>query len=108
MELTPINVRDAAEIERAVTAFVRSGDGGLILTTSALVLAHRDLIITLADRHKLPAVYYRAFTLPMAAWSPMVLIMSTNTAALPSMSTASSRGRSPPTFLCKRRPSTSW
>jgi putative ABC transport system substrate-binding protein len=61
VELTPINVRDAAEIERAVTAFVRSGDGGLIVTTSALVLAHRNLIITLADRHKLPAVYYARF-----------------------------------------------
>ena len=61
IELTPINVRDAAEIERGVTAFVHSGDGGLIVTTSALVLAHRNLIITLADRHKLPAVYYARF-----------------------------------------------
>jgi putative tryptophan/tyrosine transport system substrate-binding protein len=58
VELTPINVRDPAEIERSVAAFVRSGDGGLIVTTSASVLAHRDLIITLAGRHKLPAVYY--------------------------------------------------
>ena len=41
VELSPINVRDAAEIERAVTAFARSGNGGLIVTTSALVLAHR-------------------------------------------------------------------
>ena len=61
IELTPINVRDAAEIERGVTTFVHSGDGGLIVTTSALVLAHRNLIITLADRHNLPAVYYARF-----------------------------------------------
>jgi putative ABC transport system substrate-binding protein len=61
VELSPINVRDAAEIERAVTAFVRSGNGGLIVTTSASVLAHRNLIITLAARHKLPAVYYARF-----------------------------------------------
>jgi putative ABC transport system substrate-binding protein len=61
IELTPINVRDAGEIERGVTAFVHSGDGGLIVTTSALVLAHRNLIITLADRHNLPAVYYARF-----------------------------------------------
>ena len=61
VELSPINVRDAAEIERAVTAFARSGNGGLIVTTSASVLAHRDLIITLAARHKLPAVYYARF-----------------------------------------------
>ncbi len=61
VELSPINVRDAGEIERAVTEFARSGNGGLIVTTSAAVLAHRDLIITLAARHKLPAVYYAGF-----------------------------------------------
>ena len=61
VELSPINVRDAVEIERAVTAFARSGNGGLIVTASASVLAHRDLIITLAARHKLPAVYYAGF-----------------------------------------------
>ena len=61
VELRPINVRDAAEIERAVTEFARSGNGGLIVTTSAAVLAHRDLIITLAAWYKLPAVYYAGF-----------------------------------------------
>jgi putative tryptophan/tyrosine transport system substrate-binding protein len=61
VELSPINVHDPVEIERAVTAFARSGNGGMIVTTSALVLAHRDLIIPLADRHKLPAVYYASF-----------------------------------------------
>jgi putative tryptophan/tyrosine transport system substrate-binding protein len=61
VELSPINVRDAAEIERDVTAFAQSGNGGLIVTTSALVLAHRNLIIVLAARHKLPAVYYAGF-----------------------------------------------
>ena len=54
-------MRDAVEIERAVTAFARSGNGGLIVTASALVLAHRDLIVTLAARYKLPAVYYAGF-----------------------------------------------
>jgi len=57
VELTPLNVRDAAEIERAVTVFAKSSKGGLILTGSTLALVHRDLIITLAARHKLPAVY---------------------------------------------------
>jgi putative ABC transport system substrate-binding protein len=61
VELIPINVHDAVEIERGVTAFARSGNGGLIVTTSALVLAHRDMIIALAARHKLPAVYYARF-----------------------------------------------
>jgi putative tryptophan/tyrosine transport system substrate-binding protein len=58
MEVSPVNVRDASEIERAITAFARS-PGGLILTGSALAVVHRELIITLAAHHKLPAVYYR-------------------------------------------------
>jgi putative ABC transport system substrate-binding protein len=57
VELSPVDVRDAPEIERAVTAFARSGNGGLIVTASALTARHRDLIITLAGRHKLPAVF---------------------------------------------------
>jgi putative ABC transport system substrate-binding protein len=61
VELSPINVRDAVEIERAITVFAGSGNGGMIVTTSALVLAHRDLIIMLAARHKLPAVYYASY-----------------------------------------------
>ena len=59
VEVSPVNVRDAAEIERAVTAFARSPNGGLIATTSALTLLHRDLIIALAARHRLPAVFNR-------------------------------------------------
>jgi putative ABC transport system substrate-binding protein len=47
------------EIERAVTVFARRSDGGLILTASALSALHRDLIISLAAHHRLPAVYYR-------------------------------------------------
>jgi putative ABC transport system substrate-binding protein len=57
VEVTPVNMRDAAEIERGVTAFARESNGGLIVTTSGLAIRHRDLIITLAARHKLPAVY---------------------------------------------------
>ena len=58
VELTPINVRDAIEIERAVAAFARSPNGGLIVTGGALALVHRDLIATLAAQQKLPAVYF--------------------------------------------------
>jgi putative ABC transport system substrate-binding protein len=62
VDVRPVNERDAGEIERAITAFARSPNGGLILTASALSLVHRDLIIALAARHKLPAVYFqRAF-----------------------------------------------
>ena len=52
-----MDARDAREIERAVTAFARSGNGGLIVTPSPVATRHRDLIITLAARHRLPAVY---------------------------------------------------
>ena len=58
VELSPINVRDAAEIERAVAAFARAPNDGLILTASALARVHANLIVTLAARHKLPAVYF--------------------------------------------------
>ena len=61
VELSPVGVRDAGEIERAVTAFARSPNGGLIVTASALTAVHRDLIIALAARHKLPAVYFGRF-----------------------------------------------
>jgi putative ABC transport system substrate-binding protein len=61
VELSPIGVRDASEIERAVTAFARSPNGGLIVTGSTLAVAHRDLIITLAARHQLPAVYAQRY-----------------------------------------------
>ena len=59
MELSPINMRDADETERAVAAFAREPNGGLIVTSSALAQARRDLIVTLASRHKLPAVYFQ-------------------------------------------------
>jgi putative tryptophan/tyrosine transport system substrate-binding protein len=61
VEVNPINLRDAGEIEHAVAAFARSSNGGLIVTTGGLAQLHRELIITLAARHKLPAVYYERF-----------------------------------------------
>jgi putative tryptophan/tyrosine transport system substrate-binding protein len=57
VELSPVNVRDAGEIERAVAAFARAPNGGLIATASAHVQLHGNLIITLAARYTLPAVY---------------------------------------------------
>jgi putative tryptophan/tyrosine transport system substrate-binding protein len=58
VELSPVNVSDATEIERAVSAFARSSNGGLIVTASALARVHINLIVMLAARHKLPAVYW--------------------------------------------------
>jgi putative ABC transport system substrate-binding protein len=57
--VSPVNIRDAGEIERVVTAFARGSNGGLIVTGSGLAIVHRELIITLAARHKLPAVYFQ-------------------------------------------------
>jgi ABC-type uncharacterized transport system substrate-binding protein len=59
LELNPVDVRDGSEIERAVAAFASGVNGGLIVTGSALGIAHRNLIIALAARHKLPAVYFQ-------------------------------------------------
>ena len=61
MEVNPVSMRDAGEIERAIDAFARSSNGGLIVTASGLANIHRDLIVALAARHKLPAVYYERF-----------------------------------------------
>jgi ABC-type uncharacterized transport system substrate-binding protein len=59
VEVNPVNlVRDAAEIERSIATFARASNGGLIVTTSPLTVAHRDLIVRLAAEHKLPAVYF--------------------------------------------------
>jgi ABC-type uncharacterized transport system substrate-binding protein len=58
VEASAINVRDAGEIERTLTAFARVPNSGLIVTRSGLAHVHRDLIIKLAARHKLPAIYF--------------------------------------------------
>jgi putative ABC transport system substrate-binding protein len=58
VEVNPANMRDASEIERAVATSARSPNGGLMVTASGAGLRHRELIITLAARHKLPAVYF--------------------------------------------------
>jgi putative ABC transport system substrate-binding protein len=61
MEVSTISLRDAAEIERGVTKFASVPNGGLLLTSSALSVVHKDLIIGLAARHKLPMVSYRRY-----------------------------------------------
>ena len=61
VELTPVDTRDAPEIERAVTAFAHSSNGGLIVTASPAASRHRDLIVTLAARRRLPAIYFARY-----------------------------------------------
>ena len=61
VELRPIDMRNADEIERAITVFAASSGGGLIITGSTAATTHRELIIALAARHRLPAVYYARY-----------------------------------------------
>jgi putative ABC transport system substrate-binding protein len=61
VELSPIDLRDAAEIERALATFARNPNRGLIVTAGGLTLAHRELIIALSARYRLPAIYWNRF-----------------------------------------------
>jgi putative ABC transport system substrate-binding protein len=60
VELSPVNVRDAGEMDRAIGAFARGSNGGLIVTASSLAFAQRDAIVALVARHELPAVYFHS------------------------------------------------
>jgi putative tryptophan/tyrosine transport system substrate-binding protein len=70
VELSPVDVRDADEIERAVTQFARGSNGGLIVTGSAAAIVHRELIAMLAARHRLPAVYPARFSVTAGGLIP--------------------------------------
>jgi putative ABC transport system substrate-binding protein len=61
VDVRAVNVRDGREIERAITSFARAPNGGLLVTASALSIVHSQLMIDLAARHRLPAVYYRRY-----------------------------------------------
>jgi putative ABC transport system substrate-binding protein len=61
LDVSPVNVRDAHEIERGIAAFAGKPNVGLIVSGSALVVTHRNLVIALAARHKLPAIYYERY-----------------------------------------------
>jgi putative ABC transport system substrate-binding protein len=61
IEAMPVNLRDARELERSIASFARTPNGGLVVAGSSLTILHRDLIIALAARHKLPAIYYERF-----------------------------------------------
>jgi putative ABC transport system substrate-binding protein len=58
VEVRPVDTRDTKELERTITLFAQASNGGLIVTASAWVISHRELIIELAARHRLPAIYY--------------------------------------------------
>ena len=108
VELSPVNVRDAPEIERAVTAFARSNHGGLIVTASALANRHRELIVDAGGpAHACP----QSLRTPFRRRRRPDLLRARSLDQYRrqrAMSTASSRARSRPTCRCRRRPSTSW
>jgi putative ABC transport system substrate-binding protein len=84
VELTPIDVRDPSEIERAITAFGREANGGLIVTASPQAVTHRDLIISLATRYRLPNVYafrYYPASGGLASYGPNAIDEFTRAAA---------------------------
>ncbi len=106
--MNPVNVRDAGEIERAVEAFARAPNGGLIVTASPAAALHRELIVALAARHKLPAVYFERHFVAAGGLLSYGPDQIDSIAARPAMSIASSKARSPPISRCRRRPSTIW
>ena len=108
MEASAVNLRDASEIERGIAAFATTSSGGLIVAGSSQAFVHRNLIIALAARYKLPAVYFdRSFVIDGGLISYGPDFIDQYRRARPAMSIASSRARSQPTCRCKRRPSTS-
>jgi putative ABC transport system substrate-binding protein len=105
VEVTPVGLRDPGEIERAV-AVADDANGGLIVTVSPLATVHRDLIVSLAARYRVPAVYRFAISRPAAALSPTGRIGSNPIDVLQATSIVFSKAKSPPICRCRRRPNT--
>ena len=100
---SPVNVRSPGEIERALADFARKPNGGLIVTASALAASHRELIIALAARYKLPAVYYEynfAAGGGLFSYGP---ISQTNTVPRQGTSTVFSKAKNLLTFRYRRQ-----
>jgi putative ABC transport system substrate-binding protein len=105
VELKSINSTNAAAMERSVAAFANSPNGGLIVLVSASGLLHRDLIISLAARHRLPTAYaYRVFVVNGGLFTTAP-IFPVSIGAPPATSIAFSKARSQVTYRCSRRPS---
>src|SRR5262249_9727665 len=107
VKATPAGVRHAAEVERAIDDFAREPNGGLIVLPSQIATTHRDLIIALAARHRLPAIYPWRYFPESGGLSSYGTTPSICPGVRPLTSIASSRARSLPTFRCRRRPSMS-
>jgi putative ABC transport system substrate-binding protein len=108
IDVVPVNMREAGDLERTVAAFARSPNGGLIVTGSGLSILHRDLIIALAARYKVPAIYYERFYAAAGGLFPMGLIVLNCTDSPPATLIAFSGAKSPPIFRCRRPPNLNW
>ena len=108
MEVAPIDVRDPGEIERGAAALASGSNGGLIVTANGAAVAHRDVIITTAARHKLPAVYWQRHFVTAGGLISYGEDGTDQYRERRATLTASSRARNLPTFRCRRRPSTNW
>ena len=108
VDVVPVNMREAGDLERTVAAFARSPNGGLIVTGSGLSILHRDLIIALAARYKVPAIYYERFYAAagglISYGSDRIELYRLAAATL----TAFSGAKSPPIFRCRRPPNLNW
>ncbi len=102
VQLSPVDMLDAGEIERGVAAFARGLNGGLIVTGGALSIVHRELIVALAARHRLPTIFPGRFYVAGGG------LISYGPDLVDQFRRAAGYVRSRLTFPCKRRPSTSW
>jgi putative tryptophan/tyrosine transport system substrate-binding protein len=107
VEVSPTGVRNTSNIENAIMDFARFPKGGLVVTGSAPAAAHRELIITLAARHRLPAIYRSAISSIVAVSSPTDQRPLIPTYAQQVTLTASSGARNQAIFQFKHQPSTS-
>jgi len=98
-----LGVHNANEIERGISGFAEQQNGGLIVLANPVTIRNRDLIIVLAARYRLPAIYMFRISRPAADYSHMESINSTNGAAPPDMSIGSSRAKTLVIYQCKRR-----
>jgi ABC-type uncharacterized transport system substrate-binding protein len=108
VEVTAVDARDAGDIERGVAAFARSANGGLIIMPGASASVHGALIIALAARYKLPAIYPFRYHATGGGLISYALIMSSRSGPQPAMSTVFLRARSQLTFPFRRRRNSSW
>src|SRR5262249_61867300 len=106
VELRPGDLRGTDEIERAIAAFAAVSNGGLIVTQNSFAILHRKLIITLAARHRLPAIYAYSSFVTDGGLISYGLIRWTATAVPLATSIASSGARSRRTCRSRRRPGT--